>query len=35
MGSYAPAFTIAGALALVGVVLVVVCSRLQKRLLER
>ena len=31
MGSYAPAFT----MALVGVVLVVVCSRLQKRLLER
>ena len=35
LGSYAPAFTIAGVLALVGVVLVVVCSRLQKRLLER
>ena len=32
MGSYAPAFTIAGVLALVGVALVLVCAKLQKRL---
>lgn len=32
MGSYTPAFAIAGGLALAGVVLVVVCSKLQKRL---
>ena len=32
VGSYSPAFVIAGALALVGVVLVLACSRLERRL---
>lgn len=34
VGSYAPAFTVAGVLALIGVALVLVCARLQRRLLD-